>query len=418
MVSREESLLEDITWQFELIARCPVEFLTHLFDSSDFPPRWRCGNWSSELGWLHILSDLGVWTAYLAIPCVLGYFVLRRKEIPFRTIFWLFCAFILLCGTTHLMDAIIFWWPAYRLAGVLKLLTALIFWATVIALIPITPRALAMRSPQELEREIAERKRTKLELSESEERFRGTFENAAVGIAHTDLEGRWLCVNEKFCTILGYTVEELSPLNSHRLGWRALTYPEDLPASTEHLTALLRGEQRSYSLEKRYVRKDGSVIWGQLDVSLQRDAAGQPAYVIAVVQDISERKRLEDELQSSEQRRRLILDNANDAFVAMSPDGLIAEWNRQAEIAFGWPRAEVIGRILSENCESIPQHLHVERLEQGVVSPLPHRLNGRIRRPRQGGICTRRRAHAHTQAAVRGLVHFPQLGFASAFVGQ
>jgi PAS domain S-box-containing protein len=139
---------------------------------------------------------------------------------------------------------------------------------------------------------VLQRGRDEEALRESEERFRGTFENAAVGIAHTDLGGCWRRVNEKLSAILGYTVEE-----ALRLRWQDVTHPEDLPASAEQLAALLRGERRSYSQEKRYVRKDGSVIWGQLDVSLQRDAAGQPAYAIAVVQDISERKRLEGELR-------------------------------------------------------------------------------------------------------------------------
>ena len=87
------------------------DFLTHLFDSSGFPARWQCGNWTPGHGWLHILSDLGVWSAYLAIPCVLGFLVLRRQDIPFRSTLLLFGAFILACGTTHLMEAIIFWWP-------------------------------------------------------------------------------------------------------------------------------------------------------------------------------------------------------------------------------------------------------------------------------------------------------------------
>src|SRR5204863_3688422 len=91
-----------------------------------------------------------------------------------------------------------------------------------------------------------------------------------------------------------------------------------------------------------------SFVWGELFASLQREAAGKPAYDIAIVNDISEGKRLEEELRASEERRRLILDNAHDPFVAMSPDGLIAEWNRQAEITFGWPRAEAVGRVLSE----------------------------------------------------------------------
>src|SRR5262252_52985 len=131
-----------------------LDFLMHLFDTSDFPARWHCGNWTAGHGWLHVLSDLGVWSAYVAIPCVLGYYALRRKDIPFRTIFLLFGAFILACGTTHLMEAIIFWWPAYRLAGVIKLFTAIISWTTIIALIQVVPKALALRSPEALQREV------------------------------------------------------------------------------------------------------------------------------------------------------------------------------------------------------------------------------------------------------------------------
>ena len=144
-----------------------LEFLANLFDTSDFPARWHCGHWTAAHGWLHIISDLGVWSAYVAIPCVLGYFALRRKDFPFRSIFLLFGAFILACGTTHLMEAIIFWWPAYRLAGAIKLFTALVSWATVIALIPVAPLALAMRTPQELEKEIAARTKAEAALQET-----------------------------------------------------------------------------------------------------------------------------------------------------------------------------------------------------------------------------------------------------------
>jgi two-component system, cell cycle sensor histidine kinase and response regulator CckA len=140
------------------------DFLSKLFDPSGFPPRWRCGVWTDAHGWLHILVDLGVWSAYVAIPCVLVWFVRKRRDLPFRTVFWLFGAFILACGSTHLMEAIIFWWPAYRLAGLIKLFTAVVSWATVIALIPTVPKALLLRSPESLEREIVERKRAQSEL--------------------------------------------------------------------------------------------------------------------------------------------------------------------------------------------------------------------------------------------------------------
>jgi PAS domain S-box-containing protein len=118
--------------------------ISELFDTSGFPPRWLCGQWSAGLGWMHILSDLATWGAYLAIPLALAFFVLRRRDIPFPRIFWLFAAFIFCCGTVHLIEAIIFWHPVYRLAGVVKLTTAIVSWVTVVAVIRLMPRALLL----------------------------------------------------------------------------------------------------------------------------------------------------------------------------------------------------------------------------------------------------------------------------------
>ncbi|HEV3256741.1 MAG TPA: response regulator, partial [Gemmataceae bacterium] len=137
-----------------------------------------------------------------------------------------------------------------------------------------------------------EQSRAEQALRESEERFRGTFENAAVGIFHSDAAGRFLRVNEKFCALVGYPRDELLQKT-----FRDMTHPDDRAAGIESFAALMRGELASYALEKRYVRKDGSPVWVELFVSLQRDAAGQPTYGIAVLQDISERKELEGELR-------------------------------------------------------------------------------------------------------------------------
>jgi signal transduction histidine kinase len=131
-------------------------FFLNLFDTSDFPQRWYCGNWSDSLGWFTILSDIGVWSAYTAIPAVLAYFMIRRRDLPFPRIVWLFVAFIYSCGATHLIEALIFWWPAYRLSAAVKFITAVVSWATVIALIRVAPAALRLpglaRVNTELER--------------------------------------------------------------------------------------------------------------------------------------------------------------------------------------------------------------------------------------------------------------------------
>jgi PAS domain S-box-containing protein len=138
--------------------------------------------------------------------------------------------------------------------------------------------------------DITEPKMAEEKLREREERFRATFEQAAVGIAHTALDGRWLRVNQKLCDILGYTREELLQKT-----FQEITHSDDLEPNLEYRRQLLTGEKGSFSMEKRYVRKDGSIVWGNLTASLGREPSGEPGYIIHVIEDITERKRVEKE---------------------------------------------------------------------------------------------------------------------------
>ena len=119
-------------------------------------------------------------------------------------------------------------------------------------------------------------------MRESEEPFRGTFENAAVGIRHQDLDGRFLRVNQKFCSIVGYPRDELLQKTAG-----LVHHPDDLPARVELPEAVLRGESAGFTLEKRYVRRDGSVVFGGAIRLAPAGRGGQPNYVIGIVQDIS-----------------------------------------------------------------------------------------------------------------------------------
>lgn len=127
--------------------------LFNILDTSLWPARWDCGVWSPEHGWLYIISDLSIWLAYFAIPFILAFFYYRRKrEIPYKTVFILFIGFIIACGLTHLIDAIIFWWPAYKLSAMLRLGTALVSWGTVFGLVKIIPKALELKGPESLQK--------------------------------------------------------------------------------------------------------------------------------------------------------------------------------------------------------------------------------------------------------------------------
>jgi PAS domain S-box-containing protein len=132
-------------------------------------------------------------------------------------------------------------------------------------------------------------------MRESERRFRVTFNQAAVGMVHVALDGSLLMVNQKFCDILGYTEDELMGRRFH-----LFTHPDDLQSNVERLNQMLAGEVGTYSIEKRYIRKDGFVVWGQVSASIVRDELGEPKYIITVIEDITERKRASDALRQSE----------------------------------------------------------------------------------------------------------------------
>ena len=134
--------------------------------------------------------------------------------------------------------------------------------------------------------------RLRRELAEGEARFRGTFENVGVGVAHVGFDGSWLRVNRRLCEIVGYAEDELRATN-----FQHITHDEDLATDLAQFGQLMRGEIDDYTLRKRYVRKDGGLVWIQLTVSLQRDAGGEPVYALSVIDDVSELVRREDELR-------------------------------------------------------------------------------------------------------------------------
>jgi diguanylate cyclase (GGDEF)-like protein/PAS domain S-box-containing protein len=173
-------------------------------------------------------------------------------------------------------------------------------------------------------------------LRESEDRFRATFERAAVGIAHTDIDGSWLQVNQRLLDLYGYTREELKGLRFHDI-----THPDDLADDLAQMDRLLAGEISSYSLEKRYIRKDGSILWGNITLSLVRGAAGEPKYLIAVLEDIGDRKRTEEALRESEARYRTVIDGAPFGISLSDSNGYLIVANQTYQKLLGYSEDEL-----------------------------------------------------------------------------
>ena len=158
-----------------------LEFFQKLFDTSDWPPRWHCGNWTEFHGWFYIISDLLIWSAYFAIPLVILRYITQRINAKFVRTYFLFAAFILACGATHLLDAVTFWFPAYRLNALVRFITGVVSWVTVFHLIRILPMANSLRTHAELEKEIAEKQKIEEDLQISNNQLNIAQEIARLG---------------------------------------------------------------------------------------------------------------------------------------------------------------------------------------------------------------------------------------------
>ncbi|HWG90924.1 MAG TPA: PAS domain S-box protein [Candidatus Thermoplasmatota archaeon] len=149
----------------------------------------------------------------------------------------------------------------------------------------------ALREVLVTARDVTDRKLSESVMSESERRFRAAFEQAAVGMSHNALDGRWLRVNARLCEMMGYSEHEMLVRD-----FQSLTHPLDLPRDLEQRERLLRGEIPIYKTEKRYLRKDGRILWVNLTLSVVRHENGDPDYLLAVLEDITQRKRSEQDL--------------------------------------------------------------------------------------------------------------------------
>jgi diguanylate cyclase (GGDEF)-like protein/PAS domain S-box-containing protein len=149
----------------------------------------------------------------------------------------------------------------------------------------------------ELNSEIGERQKIEVTLRESEERFRRTFEDSPLGMAVVGLDFKFVTVNSALCRMLGYSADELTALT-----FPQITHPEDLDADVKLAQRLMRGEIPNYSIEKRYYKKNGDVLWIRLTVAFVRDENSNPLYFLSMIEDIGERKRAETDLQNANEQ--------------------------------------------------------------------------------------------------------------------
>ena len=176
-------------------------------------------------------------------------------------------------------------------------------------------------------------------LQESEERFRGVFEDAPFGMCVSKLDGSFLQVNPEFCRMFGYTERELLAA-----GWREITHPGDREASQQMLARLVAGQSTREELEKRYIHRSGEFVWARTRIALRRDAAGAPMYLVVHVDDISQRRRAQEALRKSEELFRLFMDNSPAPAWMKDERGRYVYMNRPWQKHYGVEPEEHLGK--------------------------------------------------------------------------
>ncbi|MCC5641918.1 response regulator [Nostoc sp. CHAB 5824] len=357
------------------------ELWTNLFTSGSFIPHGHCYLWQTNLLWLHILSDAFIALAYYSIPATLFYFVRKRQDLPFDWIFLLFSAFIVACGTTHLIEIWTLWHPTYWLSGFVKAVTATISVVTAQELVPLVPQALALPSPaqleqanQELQTQIAERLRVEKELRkyqnhleemvavrtneitkaneqlqqeilerqrileilrQSEERYRYLAEAIPQLVWTTDANGECNFFNQNWCEYTGLTLEQ-----SLGSGWLAALHPDDIQSADEVWSNAVKNST-IYNNEYRFKRaSDGCYRW-QLARGLPlKDEQGVVVKWFGTCTDIHEQKQILEErvhLLELEQVARAKAETANrikDEFLAI----LSHELRTPLNAILGWSK--------------------------------------------------------------------------------
>ena len=332
------------------------DFFSKLFDSSDWPPRWHCGRWTEFHGWLYITSDLLIWSAYFSIPVVIIRYITKKQGVAFVRLYFLFAAFILACGATHFLDAVMFWFPVYRLSALVRLITGILSWITVFYLVKLLPVAFSLKTQQELETEVKQRikaeeqvrllnatleqhisERTQ-ELSKSVreiEDYKYALDQSSI-VAITNQKGIITHVNDNFCKISKYSASELIG-QDHRIinsGHHSKDFIRGL------WVTIAKGQIWRGELKNR--AKDGSIYWVDTTIIPFLDENRKPYQYVAIRADITQRKQAAEALYESQQLLMAIIDNSAAVIYVKDLEGRYLLVNRLFCELFHFSKQEIL----------------------------------------------------------------------------
>lgn len=219
--------------------------------------------------------------------------------------------------------------------------------------------------------DISERKESEQKVQESEEKFRSIFEQAAVGIAQISISGKYLNVNQRFCDLLGYSKEELLTKT-----FQEITHADDLQEDLKYLGKMLSGELKTLSIEKRYIKRDGSTVWVNLFIAILFKQNGEPNYLISVAEDITARKKAEEALIESEDKFRTIAEQTfmgilivQDDNVSYVNEALLNTFEFTYEEVSNFNKEDLIKLIHQEDLQYLREYRKKLRMENRKIKP-------------------------------------------------
>jgi signal transduction histidine kinase len=268
------------------------EYFANLLTTSNWPARWTCGTWSSADGWIYIISDLIIFAAYLSIPIMLFIYLWKRDLGFFKPLTLAFGIFILSCGITHLVDAIIFWEPIYRFSGFTRAITAVVSVATVGLMVKSVPFALTFKSPATLEKEVD---KAVAETDELNEILQQSFKIAQIGTWEMDIDTQEVKWSDSLYDI--YDVPRGTPIN---LEVSKGFYPgqEKYIQETVEKAVATGGK---YEMELQLTKHNGTQLWTRA-IGIPEVENGKVASIKGFVMDIDAIKQLELERKQSRER--------------------------------------------------------------------------------------------------------------------
>ena len=280
-----------------------MEALQHMFSSADLTPHGFCLLWREDLLLLNAAADAAIGLSYYVIPVALTYFVLKRRDVAFGFLFWMFAAFILACGTTHLFEIWTIWHPAYGLQGAMKLATAAVSASAAVAVWGLMPRALAFPSPSQylevrtaLTSEIQERHQVSEALTETEQRYELLIESVTnYAIISLDLHGIIKDWNKGAERIKGYRAEEV--IGRHFSMFYA---PEDQDRGMPVKNLEEAAREGRYEAEALRVRKDRTLFLANLVIQPIYDQRGVQIGFAKITRDVTQHRELEERLRQSQ----------------------------------------------------------------------------------------------------------------------